>query len=84
MKFMTNSEQLRAIEGMLLKEMDSSGRIMVRSIDKIHARTGLTYATISEIARRLLDPTLRGAHPYRIATAPVDPGNGPVKRTRRT
>jgi hypothetical protein len=46
-------EQLRRIETMLLKEMDPTGRIMVRSLDKIHARTGFTYATISEIARRL-------------------------------
>jgi len=38
---------------MLLKEMDREGRIMVRSLDKIHARTGLTYATISEMAQRL-------------------------------
>jgi hypothetical protein len=60
MNFMTNSEQLRAIEGMLLKEMDPTGRIMVRTLDKIHARTGLTYAKISEIARRLQDRTSRG------------------------
>jgi hypothetical protein len=60
MNFMTNSEQLRAIEGMLLREMDPTGRIMVRSLDKIHARTGLTYAKISEIARRLQDREFRG------------------------
>jgi hypothetical protein len=46
-------EQVRRIESMLLKEMDPTGRIMVRSLDKIHARTGLTYAAISEMARRL-------------------------------
>jgi hypothetical protein len=46
-------EQIRRIEGMLLKEMDPTGRIMVRSLDKIHARTGLRYTAISEIARRL-------------------------------
>ena len=31
------------VESMLLDEMDQSGRIMVRSLDKIHARTGLSY-----------------------------------------
>ena len=46
-------EQVKMIEGMLLKEVASNGRIMVRSLDKIHARTGLRYATISGIARRL-------------------------------
>lgn len=65
MNFVTNSEQLRAIEGMLLREMDPTGRIMVRSLDKIHARTGLTYAKISEIARRLQDRTLRDVEPDR-------------------
>ncbi len=54
MPFPEDSDQIRSmIERMLLKEMDSSGRIMVRSLDKIHARTGVTYVTISEIARRL-------------------------------
>jgi hypothetical protein len=53
MSFTYNPEQLKRIETMLLKEMDGEGRIMVRSLDKIHARTGLTYATISEMARRL-------------------------------
>jgi uncharacterized protein YerC len=61
MNLLCTSEQLTAIEGMLLKEMDTTGRIMVRSLDKIHARTGLTYATISEIARRLQDQRPRGA-----------------------
>lgn len=46
-------EQLKRIEGMLLKEMDPMGRIMVRSLDKIHAQTGLRYTAISEMARRL-------------------------------
>ena len=53
MPFTYNPGQLKQIEMMLLKEMDREGRIMVRSLDKIHARTGLTYATISEMARRL-------------------------------
>ncbi len=53
MPFTYNSEQLKRIESMLLKEMDQEGRIMVRSLDKIHARTGRTYATISEMAQRL-------------------------------
>ena len=53
MPFTYNPGQLKQIEIMLLKEMDREGRIMVRSLDKIHARTGLTYATISDMARRL-------------------------------
>jgi hypothetical protein len=54
MPFLEDSDQIRSmIERMLLNEMDSSGRIMVRSLDKIHARTGVKYVTISEIARRL-------------------------------
>ncbi len=53
MPFTYNPQQLKQIESMLLKEMDREGRIMVRSLDKIHARTGLTYATVSEMARRL-------------------------------
>lgn len=48
-----DTEQLKQIESLLLKEMDRNGRIMVRSLDKIHAKTGLNYATVSEIARRL-------------------------------
>jgi DNA-binding Lrp family transcriptional regulator len=46
-------EQLKRIESMLLVEMERNGRIMVRSLDKIHARTGLTYTAISEIAKQL-------------------------------
>jgi hypothetical protein len=46
-------EKLSRIEIMLMKEMGPDGRIMVRSIDKIHARTGLNYAILSEMARRL-------------------------------
>ncbi len=53
MSLTCNSEQIKRIESMLLKEMDRDGRIMVRSLDKIHARTGLTYAAVSEIAQRL-------------------------------
>jgi hypothetical protein len=53
MPFLNDSTQLRLVERMLLREMDSRGRILVRSLDRIHARTGVTYATISEIARRL-------------------------------
>ena len=48
-----NAEQVKMIESLLLKEMGAHGRIMVRSLDKIHAMTGLTYAMISDIARRL-------------------------------
>jgi len=45
--------ELRTIETLLLKEMDHNGRILVRGLDRVHARTGLTYTTISEMARRL-------------------------------
>jgi len=41
------------VESMLLDEMDQSGRIMVRSLDKIHARTGLSYETLSSMANIL-------------------------------
>lgn len=40
----------REIESMLLSEMDPSGKIMVRSLDMIHARTGLSYETLSLMA----------------------------------
>lgn len=43
----------RTIETLLLKEMDHNGRILVRGLDRVHARTGLTYTTIAEMARRL-------------------------------
>ena len=59
MPFTYNPGQLKQIEIMLLKEMDREGRIMVRSLDKIHARTGLTYATISDMARRLQEQVER-------------------------
>ncbi|MGO9568252.1 MAG: hypothetical protein ACLP5H_11990 [Desulfomonilaceae bacterium] len=60
MNFIPSSAKLTAIEAMLLKEMDPTGRIMIRSLDKIHARTGLTFAKISEIASRLRDREFRG------------------------
>ena len=60
MYFISSSAKLTAIEAMLLKEMDPTGRIMVRSLDKIHARTGLTFAKLSEIARQLQDREFRG------------------------
>lgn len=53
MPFKHDLDLIRKIEMMLRKEMDTNGRIMVRSLDKIHARTGMRYADISEIARRL-------------------------------
>jgi hypothetical protein len=55
--FTCDAEQLRAVETMLLKEIDARGRIMVRSLDRVHARTGLHYALIAEIARRIEDRT---------------------------
>lgn len=58
MPFPNNSNDLRTVERMLLKEMDQDGRITVRSLDKIHARTGLQYATISELARQLQERSL--------------------------
>ena len=60
MPFIHDSQQVRVVEKMLLKEMEPDGRIMVRSLDKIHARTGLTYTTISEMARRLQKQNLHG------------------------
>lgn len=57
----SEAEQLKMVETMLLKEMDHNGRIMVRSLDKIHARTGLKYATISKIACRLQEGFLETA-----------------------
>jgi hypothetical protein len=61
MPFNHDPDQIKAIETMLLKEMDRHGRIMVRSLDVIHARTGFTYATISEIARRLQERAFQSA-----------------------
>lgn len=46
-------EQLRAAERMLIREIDRNGRLTVRNLDRIHARTGITYVTISEMAREL-------------------------------
>jgi hypothetical protein len=43
------------VRSMLLDEMDQAGRIMVRSLDKIHARTGLSYDTLSSMAKLLQD-----------------------------
>jgi hypothetical protein len=48
-----HTTNVKVIERMLLTEKDNYGRITVRSMDRIHARTGVTYITISEIARRL-------------------------------
>ncbi|MBI5568806.1 MAG: hypothetical protein HY914_02580 [Desulfomonile tiedjei] len=53
MSWYYDPEQVKMIESVLLKEMDTNGRKMIRSLDKIHARTGLRYAMISDIARRL-------------------------------
>ncbi len=41
------------LEIMILKEMGMDGKIMVRSLDKIHARTGINYATISRMAEKI-------------------------------
>jgi hypothetical protein len=61
MPFKHDLDQVKKIETMLRKEIDMNGRIMVRSLDKIHARTGLRYATISEIARRMEERDLHRA-----------------------
>jgi len=55
MLFKKDPERLSWVEKMLVQEMQPDGRIMVRSLDKIHARTGLTYSVLSEMARRLED-----------------------------
>ena len=49
----SESNQSKMVEVLLREEMGLNGRIMVRTLDKIHARTGLTYAEVSEIAQRL-------------------------------
>ncbi|MDD3473598.1 MAG: hypothetical protein PHS86_12510 [Syntrophaceae bacterium] len=41
------------LETMIREEMEIDGKIMVRSLDKIHARTGINYATISKVAERI-------------------------------
>lgn len=41
------------LELMILEEIGIEGKILVRSLDKIHARTGINYATISLVADRL-------------------------------
>lgn len=53
MPFKKGPNKLSRIEEMLIREMLPDGRIMVRSLDKIHARTGLNYQALSEIARQL-------------------------------
>jgi hypothetical protein len=53
MPYTIDSDIMRSVETMLRKEMDRNGHIMVRSLDKIHAATGLAYTKISEMAERL-------------------------------
>ena len=53
MRLSNGARRVRLVEQMLLREMDTDGHIMVRSLDRVHAHTGLTYAQVSEIARRL-------------------------------
>lgn len=59
MSFADLPVELRTIETLLLKEMDHNGKILVRGLDRVHARTGLTYTTISALARRLEERTRR-------------------------
>jgi len=58
MPFPKNPKDLRLVETILLEEMNRHGHITVRTLDKIHATTGLRYATISEIARRVEERTM--------------------------
>jgi hypothetical protein len=53
MRLRNDSKSIRLVEQMLLREMDRDGHIMVRSLDKVHAHTGLAYVQVSAIARRL-------------------------------
>ncbi len=53
MKLTRNSASVRQAEQMVLREMEPNGHITVRSLDKIHAQTGLAYVLVSEIARRV-------------------------------
>ncbi len=55
---LNNTQLLKNVEGLLLKEMQAHGRIMVRSLDMIHAKTGMEYAAVSEIAQKLMDKRL--------------------------
>ena len=55
MELRNDARRVRLVEEMLLREMDTDGHIMVRSLDRVHAHTGLAYAHISEIARRLAE-----------------------------
>lgn len=41
------------LEIMILEEIGIDGKILVRSLDKIHARTGINYATISKVAEKI-------------------------------
>ena len=41
------------LEIMILEEIGIEGKLLVRSLDKIHARTGINYATISSVADKL-------------------------------
>ena len=41
------------LELMILEEIGIEGKILVRSLDKIHARTGINYSTISRVADKL-------------------------------
>jgi hypothetical protein len=53
MSITNESKTLKSVEAMIIEEMDQCGRIYVRSLDRIHARTGLGYNRVSEIARRV-------------------------------
>ncbi len=41
------------LELMILEEIGIEGKVLVRSLDKIHARTGINYSTISRVADKL-------------------------------
>jgi hypothetical protein len=50
---------LRQVESRIREELELNGRIMVRSLDKIHAKTGLAYSVISEMADRIWERRAR-------------------------
>ncbi len=53
MPFKINADRCRQIEMIIREEFDQTGRVTVRCLDRIHAKTGLAYAAISEIAQKV-------------------------------
>lgn len=61
MPFKKAPDRSSTVEEMLIREMQPDGRIMVRSLDKIHARTGLNYQALAEMARQLQNRIRNGS-----------------------